>query len=253
MTEGKLLHTGKSGRLTVATKKRGIVDVLALQVDGQEIHPVWQGNEMFNTKILHFEKRITELKLGHLLDYEHMSTMEIHEPTNQIVSALGAKEAEIVSFDALNNEAWFLANFLRYRFQIGDAKAACTIEHVGCSFDLIVPYAIGLGRLIEWWRWRSEDIEKAALSQINRGKESGKGGGDSSTKRAKARHEEFISTIEQVYNESPAIRQYEGMVLEVAFDKVIPEGEYGHGQFEKYCTTIRSDEPYKTRFEKLFR
>ena len=162
MTDGKLTHNGKTGKLTVATKKRGILEVEALQVGGHDVHPVWQGVEMFNAEILPFEKRITDLGLGHLLDYEKMLAMEIHEPTNQIVSALDAKEAEIDSFNELNNEAWFLANFLRYRFQIGDAKVACTIEHVGCSFDLIVLYAIGLGRLIEWWRWRSEDIEASA-------------------------------------------------------------------------------------------
>ncbi len=79
-----------------------------------------------------------------------------------------------------------------------------------------------------------------------------KGKKSKSDLRKKERLDAFIEKVETVFNSNPAIRKYENMVLRTAFDLVVPEGTYGHGQFEEYCTKIRSEYPYKSRFDRLF-
>lgn len=95
-----------------------------------------------------------------------------------------------------------------------------------------------------------EDVfkaKKAAKNSRARGEKSG------SNRRREKRLGAFMDEIEKTYHENPAFRQHEEMVLRIAFETVIPKGQYGHQQFEPYATEIRSNEPYKNRFEKLFR
>lgn len=117
------------------------------------------------------------------------------------------------------------------------------------SFDL----GFSVGRLfgsiqnlatLEKRATKGDELEK---SYKERGKKSG------SDKRKEKRLLDFICEIERVHEENPALNTKEEILLRIAFDNVIPEGSYGHGQFDNYCTAIRSQEPYKARFDKLFR
>lgn len=74
-----------------------------------------------------------------------------------------------------------------------------------------------------------------------------------SAERRQRRLEEFMQEIEQVFASNEAVRDYEEMVLRLAFDRVVPPGTYGHGQFENYCSAVRSETPLKERFDSLFR
>jgi hypothetical protein len=87
----------------------------------------------------------------------------------------------------------------------------------------------------------------AKAQSIARGKKSG------SEARRQERLTQFIEQIQATYESNFGMRPYEDMVLRVAFDIVVPEGSYGHGRFNDYCTTIRSEEPFKSRFDALFR
>lgn len=87
----------------------------------------------------------------------------------------------------------------------------------------------------------------AKAQSIARGKKSG------SDARRQERLMQFIEQIEATYESNLGMRPYEDMVLRVAFDTVVPKGSYGHGRFNDYCTTIRSEEPFKARFDALFR
>ena len=139
-------------RYSSKKEKRGVLDVDALFVDGKSISPAWAGSEMFEADISSFEKRIDELNLTHLLDYEEMGRLDATDIEEQAVNALGADCAEITSFSKKNNEAWFLVNFLRYRLHLRSEET-----------KTIIDTAIGLGRLIEWWRWRTEGYDNDAV------------------------------------------------------------------------------------------
>jgi hypothetical protein len=89
--------------------------------------------------------------------------------------------------------------------------------------------------------------EKYQNSYKEKGKRSG------SDKRKSVRLESFLKEIERVHSANPDFSHKEAFVMELAFEKIIPKGTYGHGQFDEYCTTIRSEEHFKTRFDKLFR
>lgn len=91
--------------------------------------------------------------------------------------------------------------------------------------------------------------EKGATAQKNY---EDKGKRSKSDLRKKERLDAFIESVERVFESNPAIRQYEDMVLRTAFDLAVPKGTYGHGRFQEYCTKIRSDPPYKERFDSLF-
>lgn len=80
-----------------------------------------------------------------------------------------------------------------------------------------------------------------------RGKKSG------SDLRRLERLEQFLCEVERVFDANEAFREHEQMVLKVAFDKIIPEGSYGHGQFSSYCTALSSEQPFKSRFDAMFR
>jgi hypothetical protein len=87
----------------------------------------------------------------------------------------------------------------------------------------------------------------AKAQNIARGKRSG------SETRRKERLSLFLNEVESIYEANEGLRDYEDMVLRVAFDRAIPKGSYGHGRFDEYCIALRSDEPYKSRFDALFR
>ena len=87
----------------------------------------------------------------------------------------------------------------------------------------------------------------ARSQNIKRGKKSG------SDIRKQKRLLEFMNAVETVFKENEHLHAHEEMLLKVAFDLVIPKGTYGHGRFEEYCTTLRSEEPFKARFNILFR
>jgi hypothetical protein len=87
----------------------------------------------------------------------------------------------------------------------------------------------------------------AKAQSIARGKKSG------SDDRRQERLTQFIEQIQATYESNIGMRPYEDMVMRVAFDIVVPKGSYGHGRFNDYCTTIRSEEPFKSRFDALFR
>ena len=87
----------------------------------------------------------------------------------------------------------------------------------------------------------------AKAENIARGKKSGSG------PRRRERLSSFMTKVETVFETNKALRTREEMLLTVAFDYAIPKGTYGHGMFAEYCTTLRSEEPYKTRFDALFR
>ncbi|NOC46367.1 hypothetical protein [Ruegeria sp. HKCCD7559] len=74
-----------------------------------------------------------------------------------------------------------------------------------------------------------------------------------SAERRRKRLEQFIQEVEHVFSANEAVRDYEDIVLRLAFDRVVPPGAYGHGQFDNYCSALRSESPYKERFDDLFR
>lgn len=94
---------------------------------------------------------------------------------------------------------------------------------------------------------RASDALKTRKKNEEKGRQSG------SSERRQQRLTKFIEAVEEVYSKNEALRGYEDMVLKVAFDVAVPVGTYGRGQFENYCTAIRSEEPYKSRFDRMFR
>jgi hypothetical protein len=137
-----------------------------------------------------YEERFAELGLGDLLGpgrYErNAEAREPTEPTpsaaatdarsdsrladdlSRICAALGTDCAAIrvfgkddlrgeANFDPAASEAFFLANFAWFNSLATDPN---TIE------DERQPYWIALGRLVEWWRWRSSGLDGAAAARL---------------------------------------------------------------------------------------
>lgn len=97
-------------------------------------------------------------------------------------------------------------------------------------------------------------VEPEAFKAMDaRRKNVAKGKASGSDRRKTERLEQFLNEVERVFEENEALRDHEDILLKVAFSRVIPKGAYGHGQFNSYCTTLRSEQPYKLRFDRLFR
>ncbi|WP_424973584.1 hypothetical protein [Dinoroseobacter sp. S124A] len=97
-------------------------------------------------------------------------------------------------------------------------------------------------------------LEPSALAaQETRQKNIAKGRKSGSADRRFERLRVFMDEVEAVYDKNNDLREYEDMVLRVAFNNAIPPGEYGHGQFNHYCVALRSEQPFKARFDRLFR
>jgi|GEM_PF-4660377 len=83
-------------------------------------------------------------------------SMKINDISIAIRNALGAASVEIETFEALDNEAWFLTAFLSFRHQYN--------YYLKKDLSKSRDRAIALGQLIFWWEMRSDGSEKAALS-----------------------------------------------------------------------------------------
>jgi hypothetical protein len=89
------------------------------------------------------------------------------DEARRICAALAATAPSIETFDstappewkrfgATEGEAWFLVNFVRYYRRSHDATADVEARR---------QYAIALGRLLEWWRWRREGHDRRAAGK----------------------------------------------------------------------------------------
>lgn len=87
--------------------------------------------------------------------------------TKRICEALNASRANIETFSkdspnsgmnyvAADQEAWFLINFIWFHREAQDN---------GSSLDYRLAYAMALGRLIEWWRWRASGLDRMAAGK----------------------------------------------------------------------------------------
>ncbi len=112
--------------------------------------------------------RFHELQIGDLLEPEYwLGEDYLSDSDQRILVATGAVKATIETheksnpkakqnFDLKNSEAWFLSNFVWY-YSMAFGEAA--------SPQFRLPFAIKLGRLIEWWRWRREGFDKVAYGK----------------------------------------------------------------------------------------
>lgn len=90
-----------------------------------------------------------------------------------------------------------------------------------------------------------------AMDAKRKNREKGRKSG--SRERRQNRLQAMMAEVERVHRENPALKNQEDIVLRLAFDAVLPKGAYGRGRFEDYCTALRSEAPFKQRYDALFR
>lgn len=145
-----------------------------------------QGRKLFLyealTGLLPYRKRFEELGLSDLLDipatprpenntHRTDGSLRTNEPLyeRRICTALGVHAAIVPAYAGNRDnkqkqssgpeaEAWFLTNFVHFHRPMMDLET---------SDDQRLAHAIALGRLIEWWRWRRDGLDRLAASKKN--------------------------------------------------------------------------------------
>ena len=168
--------TQDSSSVTFQKIEFGVLESFEILVNGKKKTiagtPLVEGIQLFlagrASGLYDVRRRMVELKVGDLLEpkYWHGDNY-VTDSLARILIATGAARATIEThekaspkavdnFDLKNSEAWFLSNFIFYYSRAFDAAA---------TFEDRLPFAIALGRLIEWWRWRSSGFDKMAVGK----------------------------------------------------------------------------------------
>ena len=250
----------RKGSSYMSKIKLGIIEVDTIKFEGDLVFPAIQGLAMFSKSVndcgsIDTNRRISELSLSHLLDFEEYGDVDNMESLRQIVAAIGATKAEIDSFDQKNNEAWYIANYVVYLYKIH-----CARNEVGGSKyrkNGIISYSISIGRLIEWWRWRSESFEQSAISEINRKAKSSSSSAKANTDKRQQRIESLLKEMEILVGANPVLSELDPVQCgKAALKNVVKDNStlwtQGQGQLAEYLTTLSSDQTYESRYELLF-
>ncbi len=121
-------------------------------------------------------RRFEALGLSELLDSSHLASMGRNQISQQTARALNAKKCDAKGFDPAENEAWFLAAFASLWLHTGLADPAMAepirADESGRPLDLARVLdlrrclaLIEFGRLLEWWRFRSEKHDQLAAGK----------------------------------------------------------------------------------------
>lgn len=121
-------------------------------------------------------KRFEELGLSKLLNSSHFASIGRDEISQQTARTLNAEKCDAQGFDPAENEAWFLAAFASLWLDTGLADPnmaeAFRTNDSGLPLDPSrvlemrqCQALIEFGRLLEWWRFRSEKHDRRAAGK----------------------------------------------------------------------------------------
>ncbi|NIZ62234.1 hypothetical protein DL239_14745 [Sedimentitalea sp. CY04] len=124
----------------------------------------------------------------------------------------------------------------------------------GYWLEKLVVSAMQLGRMVEHYRWKFQ-YESSIVRRKEQSQKAGSGGGKSSSLAREARLEAFMFAIEQLADLFP--RMSEDAIVMQAFENAAKREEkfwkVAPGQAERYVVPLRSEQPFKRRYDAIFR
>ncbi|WP_157770095.1 hypothetical protein [Ruegeria marisrubri] len=191
-------------------------------------------------------------------DYEEVPQRS-RSPLDKLREALAF---ELKKLDSVFSKRWLefkildeLAGFKSYVHD-GSRDSELSKALAGQLRHYMYGELMALGRMVEHYRWKFsyEDAAIAGMQSANIRKRAGDAGARASRERRLANLEVLLQEIEKLGSAAGLIS--EDRIVAEAFErarKQNPQMPQSNKTVENYLTTLRSEEPFKSRYEAVFR